>query len=177
MTTNLHLIPTLLIAAASVAGAAVVRRAARRERPDFLPWLLPWGVLCSIPALLYLCLCIPAHDESLRLLNESGFESGWEMLAGASGVLPGLLYDMIAERLEKHPNDPCPSGLPPWLLRTLLIVVELLVVMLPYQFIFATVFEAPLQTRIEDLAESSASVPDASSPQAESPDPAESTRN
>ena len=175
MTTNIHLIPTLLIAAASMAGGAVIRRTARRERPGFLPWMPLWGILCCVPAVLYLCLCIPEREASLRLLRESGFESGWEMLAGASGVLPGLLYDMIAERLEKHPNEPFPLKLSPQLLRVLLIAGETLAVALPYRFLFTAAFEEEPSPVIEVLAAPSASQAAPSSPQTERPDPAESS--
>jgi len=187
MTTNLHLIPTLLIAAASMAGGAVIRRTARRERPGFLPWMPFWGILCSVPAVFYLCLCIPDREASLRLLRESGFESGLEMLAGASGILPGLLYDMIAERLEKRRNEPFPLKLSPQLLRVLLVVVETLAVALPYRFLFTAPFEGDSSPMLEAMAapsasQSDASSPadtasprDASSPQSESPDPAESS--
>ena len=181
MTTNPHLIPTLLIAAASMAGGTVIRRAARHERPGFLPWMPFWGIFCSVPAVFYLCLCIPDREASLRLLRESGFESGLEMLAGASGILPGLLYDMIAECREKHPNGPFPLKISPQLLCAMLVMAETLVIALPYRFLFTAAFEGDPSPMIEALVGSSTPPadtslpPDASSPQAESPDPAESS--
>ena len=142
MTVNLQLISTLLIGAASVAGAAALRRAIRREYSSWMPWLLPWGILCTVPALIYLCLCVPDHDTAVRLLDEAGFEPGWEMFAGTAGVLPGLMWDAIAQHREHYPNEPA-KDLPVWLMRTLLIAVLALVLVTPYGFVFAKRETAP----------------------------------
>ena len=147
---NQYLIPTLLLAAASLAGAAVLRRAVRREYSSLLPWLHLWGVLCTVPAVVYLCLCVPGPEASLRLLEESGFEPGWELFAGAAGVLPGLLFDAVSERREKHRTDPLPLGLSPWLYRAILVAVLLLVVVIPYRFLFKA--PAPAETPGEDVS-------------------------
>ena len=134
---NLYLISTLLIAAVSVAGAAALRRAVRLEFSSWLPWLPPWGAICTIPALLYLCLCVPDHASSIRLLDEAGFEPGWEMFAGAAGVLPGLMWDVFAEHREKHPGEASAGALRVWLMRSLTIAVLAVVVATPYGFVFA----------------------------------------
>ena len=136
MTMNLYFIPTLLLAAASLACAAVLRRGVRREFPSVVPWLTVWGVLCAVPALMYLCLCFGGAEASLRLLEENGFESGWEMLAGAAGVLPGLMFDVLAERQEKHRGEPLPLGLSPMTIRVLLVAVLLLAIAIPYGLLF-----------------------------------------
>jgi len=150
MTVNLHLqlISTLLIGAASMAGAAVLRKTVRHERPAFLPWLLPWGALCTIPALLYLCLCVPDHDTALRMLETAGFEPGWEMFAGAAGILPGLMWDAIDEHRERYPDEPA-NGLPVWLMRALLIAVLAVVLAIPYGFVFADLETAPFASPVE----------------------------
>ena len=138
---NLYLIPTLLIAAVSVAGAAVLRRAIRGEYSSWMPWLLPWGALCTIPAVLYLCLCVPDHASALRLLDEAGFEPGWEMFAGAAGVLPGLVWDAFSEQREKHPDET--SALRVWLMRALMIAALAIMLAIPYGFVFAKQETAP----------------------------------
>ena len=132
---NLYLIPTLLIAAVSVAGAAALRRAVRQEYSSWMPWLLPWGALCTIPALLYLCLCVPDHATAIRLLDEAGFEPGWEMFAGAAGILPGLMWDAFAEYREKHPGET--GVLRVWLMRSLMIAALAVAVAIPYGFVFS----------------------------------------
>ena len=139
---NLYLIPTLLIAAVSVAGAAALRRAVRREYSSWLPWLMPWGALCTIPALLYLCLCVPDRDAALRMLETAGFEPGWEMFAGAAGVLPGLVWDAIAERREQSPDEPA-NALSAWLIRALMIAALAAVIAIPYGFVFRELPFAP----------------------------------
>ena len=147
---NLYLIPTLLIAAVSVAGAAALRRAVRLEYSAWLPWLLPWGALCTIPALLYLCLCVPDHASAIRLLDEAGFEPGWEMFAGAAGVLPGLVWDALAERREKHPGEM--NALHVWLIRSLMIAVMAAMIAIPYGFVFAK-RETPLSAPPAEVSE------------------------
>ena len=147
---NLYLIPTLLLAAASLAGAAMLRRVVRREYSGLLPWLHLWGVLCTVPAVVYLCLCVPGSEASLRLLEESGFEPGWELFAGAAGVLPGLMFDAVSERLEKHRTDPLPFGLVPWLYRAILVAILVLVIAIPYRFLFAAT--PPAETPSGDVS-------------------------
>ena len=138
---NLYLIPTLLIAAVSVAGAAALRRAVRREYSSWLPWLPPWGAICTVPALLYLGLCVPDHASAIRLLDEAGFEPGWEMFAGAAGVLPGLMWDAFAEHREKHPGEM--NALHVWLMRSLMIAGLAILLAIPYGFVFAKQETAP----------------------------------
>ena len=144
---NLYLIPTLLIAAVSVAGAAALRRAVRQEYSSWMPWLLPWGALCTIPALLYLCLCVPDCDTALRLLETAGFEPGWEMFAGAAGILPGLMWDAISERREKHPGEM--NALRVWLPRALMLVLLAAVLAIPYGVVFAGQPTAPAAPQAE----------------------------
>ena len=132
---NLYLIPTLLIAAVSVAGASVLRRTVRREYSSALPWLLPWGAICTIPAVLYLCLCVPDHASALRLLDEAGFEPGWEVFAGAAGILPGLMWDAIGEQREKHPDETTVRHI--WLPRALMIAALAILLAIPYGFVFS----------------------------------------
>ncbi len=144
---NFYLILTLLIAAVSAAGSAALRRTIRREYSSALPWLLPWGVICTIPAVLYLCLCVPDHDTALRLLDEAGFEPGWEMFAGAAGVLPGLMWDAISERREKHPSEM--DSLHVWLPRALMIVLLVIMLAIPYGFVFAKQETAPAAPKAE----------------------------
>ena len=141
MTVNLQLISTLLIGGASMFGAAWLRKVTRHERPVFLPWLLPWGALCTVPALLYLCLCIPDHASAIRLLDEAGFEPGWEMFAGAAGVLPGLMWDAFSEHREKHPGKT--FALHVWLMRSLMIAGLSIILAVPYGFVFAKQETAP----------------------------------
>ena len=138
---NLYLIPTLLIAAVSVAGAAALRRAIRREYSSWLPWLPPWGAICTVPALLYLCLCVPDHTSAIRLLDEAGFEPGWEMFAGAAGVLPGLMWDAFSEHREKHPGET--SRLRVWLMRALMLALLAIMLAVPYGFVFSKREAAP----------------------------------
>ena len=149
---NLYLIPTLLIAAVSVAGAAALRRAVRLEYSAWLPWLLPLGALCTIPALLYLCLCVPDHASAIRLLDEAGFEPGWEMFAGAAGILPGLIWDKFAEYREKHPGEASAGALRIWLMRSLAISVLAVAIAIPYGFVFAK-RETPLSAPPAEVSE------------------------
>ena len=153
---NLYLIPTLLIAAVSVAGAAALRRAVRLEYSAWLPWLLPWGALCTIPALLYLCLCVPDHASAIRLLDEAGFEPGWEMFAGAAGVLPGLMWDAFSEHREKHPGET--SVLRVRLMRSLMLAGLAVMLAVPYGFVFARQETAPSapQTEAQETVQPSA---------------------
>ena len=154
---NLYLIPTLLIAAVSVAGASALRRAIRREYSSWLPWLPPWGALCTIPAVIYVCLCVPDHTAAIRLLDEAGFEPGWEMFAGAAGILPGLLWDAISERREKHPGET--NLLRVWLPRSLMIAGLAIMLAIPYGFVFAkreTAPAAPPTAEAQETVQSSA---------------------
>ena len=96
------LLPTLLLAAISIPTAAVLRRTVRKEYRSLLPWLLLWGTLCTIPALMFMVLCLPGFGEAADWLNESLAGSRLEIVAGIAGVLPGLLWDDAAERIEQN---------------------------------------------------------------------------
>ena len=144
---NLYLIPTLLIATVSVAGAAALRRAIRQEYSSWLPWLPPWGAICTIPAVLYLGLCVPDHASAIRLLDEAGFEPGWEMFAGAAGVLPGLMWDAFAEHREKHPGEMSAPHV--WLMRSLMTAGLAILLAIPYGFVFARQETAPAAPPLE----------------------------
>ena len=113
------LLPTLLLAAISVAGAAAMCRAVRREYPSLLPWLLLWGALCTIPALIFALLCLPGFEDAADWLNESITGTWIEVLAGTAGVLPGLLWDDAAERIKQ--NRPPLFGLPAPVFRALMV--------------------------------------------------------
>ena len=161
------LLPTLCLAAVSIPAAAVLRRTVRREYPSLLPWLLLWGALCSVPALMFALLCLPGFGGAADWLNES-IDGTWiEVLAGTSGVLPGLLWDVAAERIE-HDRPPL-FGLTELLLRVLTIAALTVLLLIPYGFLFnrqtagtsAQPSPAPAQTEVV--------LPDASSAPTESP--------
>lgn len=128
------LLPTLLLALISIPAAAVLRRAARKEYRSLLPWLLLWGTLCSIPALMFVLLCLPGFGEAADWLNESLSGSQLEIVAGIAGVLPGLLWDDASERIEQ--NRPPLFGLPAPLLRALSIAALVILLLIPYGFLF-----------------------------------------
>lgn len=134
MTIHPYLFPTLLTAAVSVAAAAILRRTGRKEYALFLPYLMPWGALCTFPALAFAILCLPPFADTADQLNEAISGSGFEMLAGAAGVLPGLLWDEIAEHLET--NRELPLRLPAAVLRAIMLAVLLVLLLLPYGFLF-----------------------------------------
>ena len=134
MTIHPCLFPTLLAAAVSVAAAAVLRRTVRKEYASLLPWLLPWGILCTFPALAFALLCLPPFAALADQVNAEIAGTWFELLAGAAGVLPGLLWDEIAERLET--NRELPLRLPAAALRAAMLVVLLVLILIPYGFLF-----------------------------------------
>lgn len=134
MTIHPCLFPTIFAAAFSVAAAAFLRRVVRKEYTLLLPWLMPWGVLCTIPALALAVLCLPPFADTADQLNEAIAGTWFELLAGIAGVLPGLLWDEIAERLET--NRDLPFRLPAAALRSGMIVALLVLLLLPYGFLF-----------------------------------------
>ena len=134
MTIHPCLFPTLLLAAVSVAAAAALRRAVRKGYPTLLPWLMPWGALCTFPALAFAALCLPPFADTADWLNGEIAGTWIEVLAGTSGVLPGLLWDMIAERLEAKRE--LPFRLPAAALRAAMLAALLILILLPYRFLF-----------------------------------------
>ena len=134
MTIHPYLFPALFVAGVSMAGAAILRRVVRREYAALLQWLKIWGVICTFPALFFLFLCLPGFEETADQLRGTMTGTGMELLAGAAGVLPGLLWDEAAERREK--NWMLPFGLSPALFRMLLIAALVAVVLIPYGFLF-----------------------------------------
>ena len=128
------LLPTLCLAAISVPAAAVLRRTARKEYPSLMPWLMLWGALCSVPALTFALLCLPGFDDAAAWLNEAIAGTWIEVLAGTSGVLPGLLWDIAAERIEQ--DRPPLFGLPELLLRAITIAALTVILLIPYGFLF-----------------------------------------
>ena len=128
------LIPTLCLALISIPVAAVMRRAVRKEYSSLLPWLQLWGMLCSIPALMFALLCLPGFKAAADWLNESIAGTWIEILAGIAGVLPGLLWDASAERIEQ--NRPPLFGVPAAILRALMIAALTIILLIPYEFLF-----------------------------------------
>lgn len=128
------LLPTLCLAAISVPAAAAMRRAVRKEYSSLLPWLQLWGMLCTIPALVFAFLCLPGFSGAADWLNASIYGTWIEVLAGIAGVLPGLLWDASAERIEQ--NRPPLFGLPAPLLRALSIAALTILILIPYGFLF-----------------------------------------
>ena len=151
MTIHPCLFPTLLVAAVSVAAAAALRRTARKEYASLLPWLTFWGILCTIPALAFACLCLPPFADTADWLNAEIAGTRSEVLAGIAGVLPGLLWDMTAERIEAKRE--LPFRLPAAVLRATMLSVLLILILLPYGFLFNR--RPPAQNEAE---QSSASV-------------------
>ena len=146
------LLPALCLAAISIPAAAAMRRAVRKEYPSLLPWLLLWGALCTVPALMFVILCLPGFGDAADWLNESIAGTWIEVLAGIAGVLPGLLWDDAAERMER--NRPPLFGLSEPRLRALMIAALTIVLLIPYGFLFskqaspapAQEIAAPVQT-------------------------------
>ncbi len=139
------LLPTLALAAISIPAAAILRRTVRKEYRSLLPWLLLWGTLCTIPALMFALLCLPGFGEAADWLNESIAGDRIEIVAGIAGVLPGLLWDDAAERIEQ--NRPPLFGLPAPILRALSITVLTILILIPYGFLFGRqTADAPAQT-------------------------------
>ena len=138
------LLPTLCLAAISIPAAAAMRRAVRKEYPSLLPWLLLWGTLCTVPALMFALLCLPGFGSAADWLNESIYGTWIEVLAGIAGVLPGLLWDESAERIEQ--NRPPLLGLSEPLLRALMIAALTIILLIPYGFLFnRQTADAPVQ--------------------------------
>ena len=139
------LLPTLLLALISIPAAAVMRRTVRKEYRSLLPWLLLWGTLCTIPALMFVLLCLPSFGEAADWLNKSIAGSMLEIVAGIAGVLPGLLWDDASERIEQ--NRPPLFGLPVPMLRALSIAALMILLLIPYGFLFnRQTADAPSQT-------------------------------
>jgi len=139
------LVPTLCLALISIPAAAVLRRAVRKEYRSLLPWLLLWGTLCTIPALMLALLCLPGFGEAADWLNESIAGSRLEIVAGIAGVLPGLLWDDAAEHIEQ--NRPPLFGLPAPMLRALSIAALMILLLIPYGFLFnRRTADVPAQT-------------------------------
>ena len=139
------LVPTLCLALISIPAAAVLRRAARKEYRSLLPWLLLWGTLCTIPALFFALLCLPGLGEAADWLNESISGSRLEIVAGIAGVLPGLLWDDASERIEQ--NRPPLFGLPVAMLRALSVAALMILLLIPYGFLFnRQTADVPAQT-------------------------------
>jgi len=139
------LLPTLLLAAISIPAAAAMRRAVRKEFRSLLPWLLLWGVLCTVPALMFAILCLPGFSDAADWLNSAIAGTRIEILAGIAGVLPGLLWDDAAERIEQ--NRPPLFGLPVPMLRALMLTVLVILLLIPYGFLFNQQnADAPAQT-------------------------------
>ena len=134
MTIHPCLLPTLLVAAASAVAAAFLRRAVRKEYAAFLPLLWWWGILCALPALAYAGLCLPGFGEAAAQLNENLDGTQLELLAGAAGVLPGLIRDWAAERAEQHLR--LPFGLPAAAVCAVSIAALLIVLLIPYAWLF-----------------------------------------
>ncbi len=165
MTFHPNLFPSLFAAAVSVASAAILRRAVRREYAAFLPLLWPWGVFCALPALAFAVLCLPPFSSLAAQLNESMTGTGAEILAGIAGVLPGLLWDDLTDRVEHQRK--LPFGLPAALLRTSSLVILFVIILIPYFFLFnrqetPQVQDQPVSAEVsEPAAEPTASAPDA----------------
>ena len=69
MTIHPCFFPTLFVAAVSVAAASALRRSVRKEYASLIPWLTPWSVLCSLPALTFAVLCLPPFADAADRLN------------------------------------------------------------------------------------------------------------
>ena len=134
MTIHPCLFPTIFVAGVSVAGAAILRRTVRKEYSSLLPYLIPWGVFCTIPALAFAVLCLPPLADIADQLNEAIAGTEIEILGGTAGVLPGLLWDEIDERLAS--NRVLPFRLPAEALHAIMIAMLLILVLLPYVFLF-----------------------------------------
>ena len=143
MTIHPCLFPTLFATAVSFAAAAILRRTVRKEYSSLLPWLWPWGILCTVPALVYAGLCLPLFTETADWLTGAIAGTWIELLAGMAGVLPGLMWDAITERMDRRnaggavdANAELPFGLPEKLLRALLIAATMILILFPYGFLF-----------------------------------------
>ena len=143
MTIHPSLFPTLFAAVVSVPAAAILRRTVRKEYASLLPWLMPWGMLCALPALAFAILCLPPFADLADQINAEIAGTWFEILAGTAGVLPGLLWDDIDERLEN--NRKLPFRLPAAALRAAMLIALLVLILVPFGFLFNRT--APAQTR------------------------------
>ena len=134
MTVHPCLFPTLFVAGVSIAAAALLRRVVRKEYPSALPWLWTWGALCAVPALLYAALSLPCFADAASELFNSSERTWLEVLAGAAGILPGLLWDDIDERMER--TRELPLGMRAALLRALSVAATAVLILIPYCFLF-----------------------------------------
>ena len=134
MTFHMSLISTLFAAAVSVAAAAVLRRAVRRDYAAYLPLLWLWGVFCTFPALAFAVLCLPPFRDLADQLAGAITGTEAEILAGIAGVLPGLFWDDIEERIE-HQRE-LPFGLPAAILRSASLVALIVLILIPHFFLF-----------------------------------------
>ena len=165
MTIHPCLIPTLLVGAASTAAAAFLRRAVRKEYAPFLPLLWWWGALCMLPALAYAGLCLPGFGGVAARLNETLDGTRAELLAGAAGVLPGLMWDWTAECAEQ--NHRLPFGLPAAVLRAISIAALLFVLLIPYGRLFKQ--EMPSAQTSSEQTEAAVSVETSEQTEADAP--------
>jgi len=134
MTIHPCLFPTLFAAAVSVAAAAALRRNVRKEYASLIPWLTPWGALCMFPALAFAVLCLPPFADTADRVNAEIAGTWFEVLAGIAGVLPGLLWDELAERIENRRE--LPFQLPASALRAAMLAALLALLLIPYGFLF-----------------------------------------
>ena len=156
------LLPTLCLALISIPVAAVMRRFVRREHVLLLPWLTLWGTLCTVPALMFVLLCLPGFGDAAEWLNDSIAGTWIEVLAGTAGILPGLLWDESDVRMEQ--NRPPLFGMPATTLRALMLAALTILILIPYGFLFnrqttATPSEetsAPVQTEAAPAGSESA---------------------
>ena len=117
-----------------MAAAALLRRTVRKENTFLLPYLTTWGALCAFPSLAFVLLCLPPFADLADRVNAEIAGTRFEILAGIAGVLPGLLWDEIDERIEA--DRELPFRLPAAVLRAGMIAVLLVLILLPYGFLF-----------------------------------------
>ena len=159
-----NLLPTLLLAAVSIPAAAALHRIVRKEYSSLLPWLLVWGLLCTVPTLMFAILCLPFFANEAAWLNESIAGSRLEILAGIAGVLPGLLWEDAADRVE-HGRELL-FGLPGPLLCALSIIVLTILLLIPYGFLFRRE-NADAPTRETSVPAQTETIPDSGPAQTE----------
>ncbi len=125
-----------------------------------------WGTLCTFPALMFALLSLPGFGAVADWLNGSIAGTWLEVLAGIAGVLPGLLWDEAAERIEQ--NRPQLFGLSAPFLRALSITALLVLLLIPYGFLFnKQTASAPAQE--PSVSAQAEAVPDSAPAPAESP--------
>lgn len=155
MTIHPCLFPTIFAAAVSVAAAAILRRTVRKEYVSLLPWLTPWGMLCAFPALAFAILCLPPFANLADQVNAEIAGTWFEILSGTAGVLPGLLWDEIDERLET--NRELPFRLPAAALRAAMLIALLVLILIPFGFLFNR--PVPAQTPAAQTVQTEAPAP------------------